>query len=271
MTALTFTADSTTDVITSVAHGLNTGDGAAAVINIGGALPGGLTGGATDYYFIRLTADTGKLATSNANALAGTAIDITSNGTGVQQLCIGLPYRRPRTYTALSQVKSTDLNAMFDATTGAKRQSFSRTWIPNFKGFTPGGSLLYGVNTLNAGFPHAYATTAQVTFSAFDIPFDDGDRLIGFKYWACGNTTVDLTSGRITYGAAMGSASADLTTWVDNNRAATWALVDVGAIGTTPAFAAQLLAAGAALQVLMLINAAGYNIGPCTAIFDRGA
>lgn len=57
------------------------------VSNSGGALPGGLAA-ATNYYVIRLRDGSGKLklATTYANALAGTAIDITSAGSGTQSM-----------------------------------------------------------------------------------------------------------------------------------------------------------------------------------------
>ena len=77
-----FTALASTDVCTAVAHGLATG-WAVQVSNSGGALPTGLSA-ATTYWAIVLSVDTFKLATSRANALAGTAIDITTNGTGTQ-------------------------------------------------------------------------------------------------------------------------------------------------------------------------------------------
>lgn len=50
-----------------------------------GGLPAGLAL-ATDYFVIRLSATTIKLATTLANAVAGTAIDITSQGTGTHTL-----------------------------------------------------------------------------------------------------------------------------------------------------------------------------------------
>lgn len=116
MTAsFTFTADSGTDVLTtSSAHGKATGDGPVCVRNVGGALPSGLSA-LTDYWLIVTGASTVKLATSSANALLGTAIDITTNGTGTNYLEIGVPYRRPRTYAVGSQLKSADLNDNFDA------------------------------------------------------------------------------------------------------------------------------------------------------------
>lgn len=80
--AKTFTADDASDTFTTAAHGYTTGlKGQAS--NSGGALPTGLSG-ATDYFVIVLTSSTFKLATSLANALAGTALTISSNGTGTQ-------------------------------------------------------------------------------------------------------------------------------------------------------------------------------------------
>jgi hypothetical protein len=79
----TFTADNATEQLTATAHGLQTGDGPVRASNSGGGLPSGLLA-ATDYWAIRVDANTFKLASSLANALAGTAIDITTNGTGTQ-------------------------------------------------------------------------------------------------------------------------------------------------------------------------------------------
>ncbi len=81
----TFTADNTVDTIIHTAHGLQSGDGPVRTSNSGGALPGGLAA-ATDYWFIRIDANTGKLATSRANALVGTTINLTTDGTGTQTL-----------------------------------------------------------------------------------------------------------------------------------------------------------------------------------------
>lgn len=80
-----YTADAGTDTLTKVAHTLKTGDGPFQTSNTGGALPAGLAA-VTNYWAIRTGADTFKLATSLANALAGTAVDLTTNGTGVQTL-----------------------------------------------------------------------------------------------------------------------------------------------------------------------------------------
>lgn len=71
-----------TDVITSSSHPFTTGD-AVLYNNGGGTTIGGLTNNTT-YYVISTGANTIKLATTYANAVAGTpvAIDLTSTGTG---------------------------------------------------------------------------------------------------------------------------------------------------------------------------------------------
>lgn len=77
-----FTVVAATDVCTITSHGYYTGLKVAATTTT--TLPSPLT--ATNYYVIRIDANTFKLATSAANALAGTAIDITDTGTGTHTL-----------------------------------------------------------------------------------------------------------------------------------------------------------------------------------------
>lgn len=78
-----FTAVAATDICTKTAHGMKTG--LKVQVSTSSALPGGLSA-ATDYFVIVLTADTFKLATSLNNANAGTAIDLTTAGTGTQTI-----------------------------------------------------------------------------------------------------------------------------------------------------------------------------------------
>lgn len=87
-----FTADAGTDVLTVPSNGSLYTGAVVQAANSGGALPGGLAA-ATNYYVIRLGATTLKLATSLANAHAGTAIDITSAGTGTHTLSMSLTSR----------------------------------------------------------------------------------------------------------------------------------------------------------------------------------
>lgn len=83
----TFTADAATDLLTfSSTASMLTGQ-AITVSNSGGALPAGLAA-ATTYYIIVISTTTIKLATSYNNSLLGTAINITTNGTGTQTAVI---------------------------------------------------------------------------------------------------------------------------------------------------------------------------------------
>ncbi len=79
-TAIGFNADPATDVLAFTADTpFDNGDGVQ--LSSSGALPAG-TAPATTYYWIRIGARAGMLATTYANALTRTAIDLTSAGTG---------------------------------------------------------------------------------------------------------------------------------------------------------------------------------------------
>lgn len=95
ITTQTFTADDTTDVCTTPAdveaRGINFVR-AAVYFTTTGTLPAGLSTN-TVYFLIRVSDTTFKVATSYANAKAGTAINITDTGTGthtINQVPIGV-------------------------------------------------------------------------------------------------------------------------------------------------------------------------------------
>lgn len=73
--------DHTVDQLTMTDHGLRTGDGPLRLTTTG-TMPNGLDA-ETNYWIIRTGASTLKLATSLANALTGTAVEIFANGTGI--------------------------------------------------------------------------------------------------------------------------------------------------------------------------------------------
>lgn len=81
----TFTADASTDVIT---HAASTyGPFCKVQLTTTTTLPGGLAA-ATDYWVIYQSGTTAKLASSLANAVAGTAINITDAGTGTHTMTV---------------------------------------------------------------------------------------------------------------------------------------------------------------------------------------
>ena len=84
----TFTADASTDICTH--SNINLFPYTRVQLTTTTTLPAGLSL-ATDYYVIKVTDTTIKLATSYANAVAGTAIDITSAGTGTHTINTLLP------------------------------------------------------------------------------------------------------------------------------------------------------------------------------------
>lgn len=89
----TFTADASTDIITMTSTTnipSNILTGTRVRLTTTTTLPGGLAL-ATDYYVIKVTDSTFKLATSYANAVAGTAINITDAGTGTHTMSRLLP------------------------------------------------------------------------------------------------------------------------------------------------------------------------------------
>lgn len=90
----TFTGEADDDTLTASAHGLLTGDGPFQVANSGGALPSGLTA-VTNYWIIRTGVNTFQLATTLANALAGTAVALSTDGTGTQTLADTVSTVRP--------------------------------------------------------------------------------------------------------------------------------------------------------------------------------
>lgn len=89
----TFTADDTTDICTYTSTAnfpSNLLTGTRTRLTTTTTLPAGLAT-ATDYYLIKVSDTTFKLATSYANAIAGTAINITSTGTGTHTITWLLP------------------------------------------------------------------------------------------------------------------------------------------------------------------------------------
>jgi hypothetical protein len=80
----TFTASSSSGLLLTYTNDFNTFT-KVRFTNSGGALPVGLSIN-TDYWLIRVSATTARVATSRANAIAGTAIAYTDAGTGTHTL-----------------------------------------------------------------------------------------------------------------------------------------------------------------------------------------
>lgn len=266
MVDFTFTADSATDQLTITAHGLLTGAGPAAVYNFDGALPTGTPAinSTADLWIIVVDANHVKLATSSANAFAGTAIDITANGSGTHRLYLGLPTRRNRTYAAGVQVFSTDLNAFADGFTGRKKPPFERRFFPRLA--FPGTTNVWVPNTLTIGggvaSPVIQSTGGTGAVANVEIPYEPGERILGLHLNAAGDGSADIQFD-VFYAASLAVAASTLSTLTDVNRAAAWGKIIM------PSFVAQVLASDSVLFLRLSPTATGYQIGPCTAWFDR--
>lgn len=84
---ITLTPDHTADSLGAVAHGLLTGDGPVQMTSTL-TIPAGLSA-STLYWVIKVDADSFKLALSLTEALTGTAVAFSGNGTGVIKLVDG--------------------------------------------------------------------------------------------------------------------------------------------------------------------------------------
>ncbi len=130
--------NTTTDVLTIVNHGLTTGDGPIQVASTG-TIPAGLTA-LTNYWIIwpGTSSNELKLATSFANAIAGTAVDITDSGSGtitITQLVkypnrVDVHYNRFVTYVGL------DGNATAILFRNTVNSTFKDNSIINYSGTT---------------------------------------------------------------------------------------------------------------------------------------
>lgn len=143
------------DLMTKTAHGLQTGD---PVKFVSGTTFTGLTAG-TRYFAIRASADTFQVATSYANAVAGTAVALSADGTdGVFQLTenlIGFAFDR-RAIAVLAGIPE-----------GFDSELLAQLNIPQVMGMTPvtepeSGMTMAGVSWQEAGTGKLFYTPTFV-------------------------------------------------------------------------------------------------------------
>lgn len=144
----TFTADPSTDTITH--NNINLFPYTRVRLTTSETLPSPLATG-TDYYVIKITDYTIKLATSYANAVAGVAINITSSGSGTHTINTLLP--RYTSGVGLQAFAWNTNNVLLGAATPNlsitytnAAQTGSRTTpgvLPSCKASAPNGLILY--------------------------------------------------------------------------------------------------------------------------------
>jgi hypothetical protein len=268
-----FTADNTTEIFTATGIDLQTGDGPLRVSTTT-TLPSGLTAG-TDYFAIRLTANTFKLATTFANALAGTNLLIASNGTGTHNI-VSFGATRPSDAT-VSRNLAVHGNLTVDGNISGNvvRSSWTETFFPILISTVPfdastqhadGSGTTAGGYTSNAG-------SDGIAYGYTLIPVAAGDRITAVRFWACGNGTADATIAVWTAPSydqinTFSGGNTQLGLTIDNNRADTWSIVTVGLVA---GFTAHTITSGSYVAVFWTPNAAGYRVGPIEVTFDRPA
>lgn len=144
--------DNATETFTKTAHGFVTG--LKVALTTSDTLPSGLS--ATDYYIIKVDADNFKIATSAANAVAGTAVSFTTDGVGIQ------------TFTPASLTACTiKLQATND---DADNSSVTPVWtdLGSPQTITATGTYLWNNGDVYYSFVRLYATmtAGQIVYSA---------------------------------------------------------------------------------------------------------
>lgn len=183
--SITFTADSGTEIITHTGYDIATYS-RVQVSNSGGGLPGGLSA-ATDYWTVRQSASTSKLATSLANAVAGTTIDITSNGTGTQTVTVGLPRYSTGAGVQAFLCPSTVMGAGTPTCTVGYTNSAGTA-----SRATPSSPALPTVNTTSPVSQVSHSGTGAGKYGPF-IPLQAGDA--GVRSAQTVNFSATMTSG----------------------------------------------------------------------------
>lgn len=182
----TVTADATTDIVTHT--GYDVASFTRVRLTTTGTLPGGLSL-ATDYWTVRQSSVTSKLATSFANAVAGVTVDITSTGSGTHTLTAGLPR-----YTDGAGVQ---LFVTTTTATGTATPSMRVTYTDadgNASNLTP-ATLPVGKSAAGVGMLVASGTGAG-KYGPF-WPLAAGDR--GIRSIEATNLSTSYLSGALAY------------------------------------------------------------------------
>lgn len=209
--------DTSNDEIDSTDHGYYTG--LKVQVSSSNTLPTGLSA-STDYWVINIDSDSFRLATSLANALAGTDIDITGAGTGTMTVTPQIPSTLP--------VPQDDIDADTDTIAVDDHGFYTglRVMIPTV-GETSGGidpgAEYYIIRTDDDNFQIANSIAnasagTEVTFTA--VSGDWTKTLIGSRGEDGGNSLTLLTSSgpiKAASMSALGDGDDSSTIFVDGS------------------------------------------------------
>ncbi len=269
-----FTAVNATETFTATAHGLQTGDGPVQVSNAGGALPTGLAA-ATDYWVIKVTANTFKLATSFLNAMAGTNLLISTDGTGTQTLVSTGGTIRSRdldvsgvltvhgNLSAVGNTIATTVTAdVITADDYRRTGSWIRKFTPTFL-FQSGGvnGFFPAVNPDGGSRPSVFGNSASTSSSMYAGTWNDGDRIIGASLYIYGNG--NNFTFQILHTTLPNIAMTTLGSETMISVSAGWTTI------TISSFTPQVLAASDMLRMMVLLNGGSAYVGDVALQYDR--
>ena len=188
--------DAGADTITfATPHGLETADGAGQWTTSAADLPAGLSL-ATDYWVIKVSDTVIKVATSEANARAGTAVDITDAGTGTH------------TFTCL-KIADIDVSCA-SSTIGNRGQTWAcPLWIPRLT------KIMGSVSVGNATVGTAVVTLYLACKPTKEYALRACTFVRTFGAVPASSTGTSVTPGSATKGsyASLGTTAEDLRWW----------------------------------------------------------
>jgi hypothetical protein len=215
----------TPGVVTWTSHGLSTGT--PVIFSTTGALPTGITAGAT-YYVIFVNVNTFRIATSLANALAGTAVNTSGSQSGTQTGSRG----------AITQTSS--VQSVVAGTTNFPGADMLITGSQG-TGTGAGGSLIFQVAPAGSSGSAQNALVAALTIngtgdtvSVGTVPLVDqsrsGQLSIGGKYYFSQNIALGLSIADPNYPLSWGTGLGSADLFLRRDAANTLALRNGGTV-----------------------------------------
>lgn len=202
-----------TDTLTAVGHGMTTGDGPYKPAVSGGTLPGGLDS-STRYYVIRTGADTFKLATTVQLAIAGTAVNLTDDGSGTISLVRHVDTQASGS-AFLAFVSRGQWSSAPTGPTDNKGNVYTAVAGPRaYDGFPGSQAGVYADLTGVGGAAHTWsldwANFDEITIGALEVVGATVCNVSSFTEVAIGSTTVqgpavDATAGALLVAVVFGN------------------------------------------------------------------
>jgi hypothetical protein len=195
----TVTFTNATDLVTSASAVTYNGgtavtaDGPFRLSNYGGALPAELSEG-TDYYLIVVSTTTFKLATTAANATAGTAVSFSDDGTGTSTIQedngVSIHYNKKNRPRLLSWSDTFTANAATDVFTVSPGTTFT-TGDGRFQVSTDAADLPAGLTT-GTDYWIIYITPTKFRLATSKVAAMEND-YVNITDAGTGNHTITLT------------------------------------------------------------------------------